>query len=74
MPVLVGEALAIVVIGDGVVGFLFPARHAARWLHGPELWRRGMRIFVDRPALTRAISLGEVGIGVWCAARLPAPR
>ena len=53
MTVRLAEAAAIAAIGDGVVGILFPARHAARWQRGPSPWRCAVRPFLDDPALTR---------------------
>ena len=67
------EALAMITIGDGVIGTLFPARHTGRWLVGPRLWRRSMRIFVTHRRLTQTLALAEIAAGVWWAARLP-PR
>lgn len=71
MNARLAEAAAIALIGDGVVGALFPARHAARWLRGPTPWLRAMRPFSEHPALTRASAVVELGVGVWWAARLP---
>lgn len=71
MSARLAEIAAIALIGDGVVGALFPARHASRWLRGPAQWRRVMRLFVDHPGLTRVTGVVEVGVGVWWAARLP---
>ena len=72
MRVRVAESVAIMMIGDGVIGALFPRRHVLRWLRGPTVWRRVMRPFADRPGLTRALAAAQVGAGVWWAARLPA--
>ena len=72
MSVRFAEVAAIMVIGDGVVGALFPARHARRWLSGPRLWRRAMRPFVDHPEVMRGAAVVEAVAGLWWAARLPA--
>ena len=72
MPVRVADLAAIILIGDGVVGALFPRRHTLRWVRGPLPWRRTMRAFVERPILTRAAAVVEVVAGVSWAARLPA--
>lgn len=75
MRVRIAESVAIVVIGDGVVGALFPARHAARWAQGPGPWRRAMRPFVEYPGLTRALGAVQVAAGVaWVTALPPAAR
>lgn len=73
MSVPLADAVAIVVIGDGVVGALFPSRHVARWMRGPAAWRAVMRPFADHPGLTRVVGVAEVGVGLWWAGRLP-PR
>ncbi|MCF6744982.1 hypothetical protein E9529_11955 [Blastococcus sp. KM273128] len=72
MPVRFAEVAVIVLIGDGVVGALFPVRHARRWLRGPRFWRRAMRPFVEHPEVTRGAAVVEAVAGVWWAARLPA--
>ena len=52
--------MAIVAIGDGVVGVLFPVRHRSRLAEqGPEPWRRAMRVFTEHPGLTRALGVVE---------------
>lgn len=60
-------------VGDGVVGAVYPRRHAARWLTGPAAWRRMVRPFVDNPGLTRAAAAVELVVGMWWVGRLP-PR
>jgi hypothetical protein len=72
VPVRFAELAVIVLIGDGVVGALFPARHSRRWLSGPRVWQEAMRPFVDHPEMTRGAAVVEVVAGVWWAARLPA--
>ena len=68
----VKELSAMALIGDGVIGALQPARHAKRWLTGPKSWRRAMRAFARRPALTRSLATAEAVGGVWLARRLRA--
>ena len=75
LQVRIAESMAIVLIGDGVVGALFPARHAARWVHGPDLWQRAMLPFVERPGLTRVLGAVQVAACVgWVATLPPAAR
>ena len=58
MRVLVTEFMAIVAIGDGIVGLLFPVRHTTRLAgQGPKPWRRAMRVFTKHPGLTRALGV-----------------
>ena len=64
MRAIAADITAIALIGDGVVGALIPARHVRRYQRGPETWRGAMRWFADRPQLTRALALLEVGSGV----------
>lgn len=58
------DIIAIALIGDGVVGALTPARHAQRYEQGPAAWRDAMGWFVERPQLTRALALLELGSGL----------
>jgi len=75
MKVLIAESVAMMAIGDGVLGVLFPVQHATRWDIGPEPWRKYMRMYAEHPDLTRALSLVEIVAGIVCASRLPStPR
>lgn len=75
MRVVLAESIAMMAIGDGVLGALFPVQHATRWDVGPDMWRKYMRFYADRPELTRLLSLAEVAAGIACAAMLPSkPR
>ena len=67
------EVLAILLVGDGVVGALIPRRHVQRWESGPKAWQRLMRAFAVRPRVTRLIAVAEAVAGIWYAYRLPAP-
>ncbi|MGB2570951.1 MULTISPECIES: hypothetical protein [Micromonospora] len=71
MAVRASELAAMVMIGDGVLGTVMPERHVSRWILGPQRWRP-MRVFAERPALTRALGAVEAAVGMWWAARLPA--
>ena len=67
-----GKALlAMLVIGDGVVGAVAPRRHMARWASGPRPYEAVMRPFVRHPAVTRGLAVGEVAAGLAYALRLP---
>ncbi len=63
------ESLAIVLIGDGVVALLDPDRHNRLWEKGPQSYQNVMREFVQRPGVTRWLSVLEIGLGVWLASR-----
>ncbi len=70
MRVLVTEFMAIVAIGDGIVGLLFPVRHTSRLAgQGPEPWQRAMRVFTKHPGLTRALGVVETAGGLAWVAR-----
>lgn len=68
------ETTAMLLVGDGIVGALNPRRHARLWLAGPPAWRRAMAPLVERPSLTRALSLVEAGLGLWLASRAETSR
>jgi hypothetical protein len=63
------ESLAIVLIGDGAVAFLDPDRHNRLWKKGPQPYQKVMREFVQRPGLTRLLSVLEIALGLWLASR-----
>mgnify|MGYP007107031979 CR=1 FL=1 len=66
--------LALLAIGDGVIGAVAPRRHMARWSAGPAPYEAAMRPFARHPQLTRALSVVEVALGLTVALRLPARR
>lgn len=63
------ELIAILAIGDGVVGFFAPRRHVLLWKFGPDGYRRVMESFAERPVLVRLLAAAEVGIGLRIALR-----
>jgi hypothetical protein len=65
----VKECLAMMMIGDGVLGLLEPRRHATLWEAGPPWWRGMIEPFARRPGLTRCVGAGEIVLGVWLASR-----
>lgn len=58
------ELVAIAMIGDGVLGVLFPKGHARLWKIGPSAWQDATEKFADNPEATRILSLAEIIIGV----------
>lgn len=58
------ELVAIAMIGDGVLGVLFPKGHARLWKIGPSAWQDATEKFADNPDATRILSLAEIIIGV----------
>lgn len=68
------ESLAIILIGDGVVGFVNPERHARLWRRGPGAYQKAMEAFVRRPGMMQIVSVAEVALGIWLASRQEADR
>lgn len=58
------ELVAIAMIGDGVLGVLFPKGHARLWKIGPSAWQEATEQFAQNPDATRILSLAEIIIGV----------
>lgn len=67
---VISESAAMMAIGDGVLGALFPVQHTTRWEFGPEPWRKSMRTLAKHPGMTRVVSLLEVAASVAWASRL----
>lgn len=63
------EALAMLLIGDGVLGLIDTHRHLRLWQQGPQAWRDVMEAFLRRPGVTRVISALEIAFGLLLAAR-----
>ena len=63
------ETLGLVLIGDGAIGLFDTERHLQLWQSGPEGWRRAMTYLAEKPNLTRALSILEIGFGFWLATR-----
>jgi hypothetical protein len=70
MKAVIAESAAMMAIGDGVLGALFPVQHSTRWDFGPEPWRKSMRMWAKHPELTRVVSLLQLVAGVVWASRL----
>ena len=64
MKRIVRDLAGILLLGDGIVGVLIPTRHTRRYERGPGPWRRAMRYFASRPALTRAAAIAEIVAGL----------
>ncbi len=61
------EFLAILMVGDGVIGLAAPRRHSLLWKFGPESYKRIMADFAKRPVLVRLVSAASVVAGLWLA-------
>ena len=67
----ISALLALLAIGDGVIGALAPERHMARWSSGPAAYEKAMRPFARHPRLTRALALVELSAATAYALRPP---
>ena len=63
------EIGAIILIGDGVVALTQPRRHTRLWRSGPRPYQQAMQTFIERPGITRALSLAQIAFGLWLAGR-----
>ena len=63
------EFVAIVIIGDGVVGLTQPQRHTRLWRNGPRAYQEAMQTFIERPGMIQAVSLVQIALGLWFATR-----
>lgn len=63
------ELLAIMLIGEGVVGTLYPERYTRMWATGPGPWRDFIGWWAEQPDLVRLLCAAEVGTGLWLATR-----
>jgi hypothetical protein len=61
------ELGALILIGDGVMGFLQPRRHSLLWHFGPELARATTEELAEHPKAARIIYLAEVALGITLA-------
>ncbi len=66
---LLKEFLAILMVGDGVIGLAAPRRHSLLWKFGPEGYKRIMTNFAKNPILVRFLSVASVVAGLWLALR-----
>lgn len=61
------ESAGMLMIGDGVLGLLYPRQHCLLWRGGPQWWRDGIDWFAAHPQATRAFAAGELVAGLWLA-------
>jgi hypothetical protein len=64
-----GEAAAMLMIGDGALGLMYPREHCLLWRGGPGWWRGTIEWFAAHPEVTRAFAVAEVAAGLWLARR-----
>ncbi len=61
------ELIGQLSVGDGLTSLLVPQAHMRLWQDAfpSRSWRQMVRWFTDRPAVTRAVGLFSLAIGVW---------
>ena len=63
------QLVALLMVGDGVVGFCKPRWHSLLWDLGPAPYRKLMRHFAENPEGARWIYAAEVALGALVASR-----
>jgi hypothetical protein len=63
------ESAGMLMIGDGVLGMMYPREHCLLWRGGPSWWRSAIDWFATHPSATRGIAAAEVAAGLWLARR-----
>lgn len=62
---IVVAILAVLTIGDGVMGALFSKGYMRTMRIGPSFFRKMADYFIKRPWLTRLIGIVETAAGIW---------
>jgi hypothetical protein len=63
------EVVAMMMIGDGMIGLIAPRRHVLLWDGGPRIWRRVTESCVRHTSMTRTIGLVSLVGGLLLASR-----
>jgi len=63
------EIAAMMIIGEGIIGAVFPRRHTLLWKFGPKKYRRFIEASARRPNLVRIAAGAGAGLGFWWALR-----
>lgn len=58
------EVLALLMIGEGLMGLIRPRRYSLLWRMGPPLLKAMIDELVEHPNITRAISAAELAGGI----------
>jgi hypothetical protein len=59
------ELFGMILIGDGVLNLLQPARHSAIWNCGPKFYKGAAQTLRTHPAAARGLGLVFVALGIW---------
>ena len=65
----VNESAGMLLVGDGVLGLMYPRDHCMLWHGGPAWWRSSIEWFAAHPQVTRAFAGVELATGLWLARR-----
>ncbi len=63
------QLVALLMIGDGVVGFVKPRWHSLLWDVGPKPYRDLMQHFAENPTAARFLYAAEIGVGALIASQ-----
>ena len=63
------QLVALVMVGDGVVGFFKPRWHSLLWNIGPKAYREVIHRLAEEPAKARWLYASEVVVGALIASR-----
>jgi hypothetical protein len=61
------ELLGLTMIGEGIVGLLFPRRYVRFWKVGPQWLRAARDSLADHPNATSMLCACEIAAGFWLA-------
>jgi hypothetical protein len=61
------ESAGMLMIGDGVLGMIYPREHCLLWRGGPSWWRSTIDWFSAHPNAARGFAAAEIAAGLWLA-------
>ncbi|MEP7037797.1 MAG: hypothetical protein ABI891_05600, partial [Acidobacteriota bacterium] len=61
------EIIGLALLGEGILGLLYPKKYSLLWKVGPESLREAMEKAAENPELMRLIYAAEAGLGFWLA-------
>lgn len=74
VPARIKEVVTLAMIGESVVGMVYPRQYALHWKLGPKPVRKFIDRLAEKPHLLRALWAAQAGVGIWLVARnLPRP-
>ncbi len=61
------ETIGLALLGEGIMGLLYPQKYSLLWKIGPASLRETMEKAAENPELMRLIYAAEAGLGLWLA-------